>query len=179
MLKGKSVLLRNIEKSDLSQLLEWRNRPSYRRFFREYRELNTSQQEKWFESKVMNSSDTIMFAILETAQNKLIGACGLCYIDWINRNADFSIYIGKDNLYIDDVYAIEASKLLIEYGFNELNLHRLWTEIYSIDTKKQNMFPKLGFSLEGRQKESHWTEGAWVDSLYYGLVDKDYKELLI
>ena len=69
-----------------------------------------------------------------------MGACGLCYIDWINRSADFSIYIGYKDLYIDDIYAIEAGVLLKDYGLNILNLHRLWAEIYSIDNKKKIFF---------------------------------------
>jgi len=172
MLKGKKVGLRSIEESDLKQLLEWRNQPEYRRFFREYRELNSSNQKMWFESKVLQDKNTEMFAVIELETQKLIGACGLCYIDWVNRNADFSIYIGKDNLYIDEVYAIEAAQLMIEYGFNELNLHRLWSEIYDFDEVKQSMFAKLRFSFEGRHKETHWTEGVWCDSFYYGLLRK-------
>ena len=44
-------------------------------------------------------------AFEELATGRLLGACGLCYIDFINRSADFSIYIGADDLYIDELYA--------------------------------------------------------------------------
>ena len=170
MLKGDVVYLRAIEKSDLQQLLDWRNHVEFRKFFREYRELNSENQERWFEQKVMGDKSTIMFSIVDLKTGELLGACGLCYIDWINRNADFSIYIGKDNLYIDDDFAIDAAKIMMKYAFDELNLHRLWTEIYDIDEKKKKMYDRLGFVLEGRHKETHWTEGKWVDSLYYGKV---------
>lgn len=170
MLIGETVGLRAIEREDLPVLMEWRNRTEYRRFFREYRELSSLHQDNWFESKVMRDNSTEMFSIIELASKELIGACGLCYIDWINRNADFSIYIGKDFLYIDEVYAIDAARVLMRYGFEELNLHRLWAEIYDFDVKKQKLFETLGFSFEGRHKEQHWTEGKWCDSLYYGIV---------
>lgn len=172
MLKGEYTVLRAIEKADLNQLLEWRNQPEFRKYFREYRELNSYNQDKWFESKVINDKSTVMFAIEDISSGELLGACGLCYIDWINRNADFSIYIGKNNLYIDDLYAIDASRIMMNYAFNELNLHKLWSEIYSIDDKKKNMFNVLGFDFEGCHKETHWTEGRWVDSNYYGFVNK-------
>ncbi len=176
MLKGKYVGLRAIENADLPQLLEWRNKPEYRRFFREYRELNSEQQNKWFESKVCNDSSIRMFAIEDLINGKLIGACGLCYIDWVNRNADFSIYIGPDNIYIDDKYAIDAGLVMIKYGFKELNLHRLWSEIYDIDEAKKKMFKTLGFTLEGTHRQTHWTEGKWVNSLFYGLLESEYKK---
>lgn len=171
MLKGKCVGLRAIELSDLNSLLEWRNRPEYRCFFREYRELGMENQKRWFESKVINDEHTKMFAIIELDTEELIGACGLCYIDWPNRCADFSIYIGKDNVYIDDKYAIDAAQVMIRYGFDELNLHRLWSEIYDIDEKKKKMFADLGFIHEATHKATHWTDGRWVDSLYYRLIN--------
>ena len=126
MLKGKYVGLRAIEESDLSQLLLWRNQPNYRRFFREYRELSQTNQRNWFDSKVLNDKSTEMFSIVDVNTGELLGACGLCYIDWINRNADFSIYIGKDDLYMAEGDAIEAAQIVRTYGFEELNLHRLW-----------------------------------------------------
>jgi len=78
MLKGNLVGLRAIEKTDLTQLLQWRNIPEFRRFFREYRELSNENQLLWFEKYVMDDPNTIMFAIVELATEKLIGACGLC-----------------------------------------------------------------------------------------------------
>lgn len=168
MIKGESVGLRAIERTDLNQLLEWRNKPEFRLFFREYRELNMDNQIQWYEKFILNDPNTRMFAIIELATGELIGACGLCYIDWVNRNADFSIYIGKDDLYIDDIYAIDAAKIMEKYGFEELNLHRLWAEVYSNDEKKLAFFEKMNFQNEGRFKETHWTEGRWIDSLFYG-----------
>lgn len=173
MLKGKVVGLRAIEEKDLEVLLNWRNQPEYRRFFREYRELNRENQKKWFENKVMADEHTRMFSIIELDSEQLIGACGLCYIDWPNRCADFSIYIGKDNLYIDEIYAVDASNILINYGFDELNLHRLWTEIYDIDQKKKWLFASLGFVHEATHLSTHWTGGQWVDSWYYRLLKEE------
>ena len=173
MIKGKIVGLRAVEEKDLEQLLEWRNRPEYRKFFREYREINFESQKRWFESKVISDEHTRMFSIVDIKTGQLLGACGLCYIDWPNRCADFSIYIGKDNLYIDDTFAVEAGELLIKYGFEELNLHRLWCEIYDIDDNKKLLFDNLGFVQEALHKETHWTEGKWVDSLYYRLIRKE------
>lgn len=172
MLKGKYVGLRAIEASDLEQLLLWRNQPNYRRYFREYRELNHANQMSWFDSKVLNDKSTEMFSIVDIDTGELLGACGLCYIDWVNRNADFSIYIGENDVYIDDKYAMDAAKIMMKYGFEELNLHRLWSEIYSFDDAKKIMFDKLGFKLEGVHKETHWTEGRWCDSLFFSYILK-------
>lgn len=173
MLKGDIVGLRAIEQGDLDQLLAWRNRPEYRRYFREYRELNSGQQQRWYDTVVNGDSATRMFSIVELANSRLLGACGLCYINWVDRNADFSLYIGADDLYIDERFALDAARVLIRYGFDELNLHRLWSEIYDFDHPKQDLFDQLGFSLDGRHRQTHWSEGGWHDSLFYSLLRGD------
>ena len=174
MLKGRLVGLRAVEKTDLKQLLEWRNQSNYRRFFREYRELSFDHQIEWYERKVLKDEHTRMFSIIISETNELIGACGLCYIDWVNRCADFSIYIGKDDLYVDNKYAVDASEILIKYGFEELGLHRLWSEIYDIDNGKKKLFEEIGFEHEAIHKSTHWTDGQWVDSWYYRLLIDEY-----
>lgn len=176
MISGKYVGLRAIEKEDLPQLREWRNNPDLRKFFREIAEISKTNQEAWFESINSKNSPHKMFAIIKLDTNELMGACGLCYIDWINRSADFSIYLGYNNLYIDDVYAIEAAKIMRNYGFDILNLHRLWAEIYTLDAQKKAFFNTLGFKLDGELRETYWYDKQWYNSLFYSLLDHETKK---
>ncbi len=164
-----------MEEEDLPQLLEWRNDPQFRRFFREYRELNHAQQRAWFETKVNNDLFTRMFSIVKAEDGRLLGACGLCYIDWVNRTADFSIYIGYNGLYIDETFAPDAARAMAGYAYGELGLNRLWAEIYSFDVKKKAFFETLGFTLEGTHRQTHWAEGAWCDSFFFGLLRSDWE----
>lgn len=173
MIVGRCTALRAIEEGDLAQLLAWRNRPELRRFFREYRELNSTQQRQWFDARVNGDPSTRMFAVVHTDTDTLLGAAGLCYIDWVNRTADFSLYIGHEGLYIDTVLAPDAATAMIGYAFDELGLNRLWSEIYAFDTAKTRFFEQLGFSLDGRHRQTHWAEGAWHDSLYFSLLASD------
>lgn len=166
------VGLRAIENGDLEQLRQWRNDPEYRIYFREHREISAEAQLHWFENVVLPCKNSYMFSI--TFDDELVGCAGLVYVDTINRNADLSIYIGKDRLYIDDEIAPKAANLLIEYAFQELNLHKLWTEVYSIDNKKQHFFEKiLNFEKEGVLSQHHYTCGKWVDSIFYGRIKCD------
>jgi len=175
MLKGKKIILSSVEKYDLTQLKIWRNNPDFRKNFREYRELNDEMQYNWFDKFVINDKNTIMFAIRDIANNELLGCCGLCYINWIHRYADLSFYIGKDNLYVDDIYALEAVDLLIRYGFNELGLNKVWTEIYEFDKIKINFLHKYGFKKDGQLRENYFYDGNWWDSIIFSLLKKEYK----
>ena len=147
MLEGKKVSLKAVERKDLPKLLEWRNKKNFKKFFREYRILNINQQRKWFLDVVEGDKKTVMFSIILNKNQQLIGACGLTYIDWVQKNADFSIYIGDKNIYIDNVLALEAGKLLLQYGFSDLCLNRIWAEIYDFDKKKIELFKTNSFKL--------------------------------
>lgn len=174
MLKGNTTALRAIEKEDLKQLLAWRNNPNLRKYFREYRELSSEHQDFWYNNCVLNDKNTIMFSIIKLDNYELIGACGLCYINWIDKNADFSIYIGYDEIYIDNTYADDASNVLLKYAFEEIGLHRVWAEIYEFDEQKKEMFNRLGFVLEGTQRETHWSLGKWWNSYLYSKLKYEF-----
>jgi RimJ/RimL family protein N-acetyltransferase len=176
MISGNKIGLRAIEKLDLPLLKYWRNNPAFRRNFREVRELNDYNQELWFERTCRSSSD-FMFIIVRLEDNEPLGAAGLLYINWINRSADFSFYIGYEDKYIDEIgYAEEATKLLIDYGFNNLNLNKIWMELYEFDTKKINFFKnKFNFKQDGILRQNCYEEGRYWDSFIISLLISDYK----
>lgn len=175
MLKGEKVYLCAIEREDLNTLRIWRNNEEFKKHFREYRQINSDMQEKWFENKVLNDISTIMFSIKRVSDDKLLGCCGLCYINWVNRNADLSLYIGHDGAYIDENgYALESCKLLFEYGFNQLGLNKIWTEIYEFDDKKKDLYEKLGLKVDGILRENYFYEGKWWNSMILSILRKDF-----
>jgi len=168
MIKGQLIGLRAIEPEDLPILLEWRNNPENRKYFREWRELNSQHQTEWFENHVLSESSPVMFAIVALEDGTLLGACGLTYIDWVHRNSEISIYIGKG--YLDDVVAPEALDLLVNYGFSEAGLHRLFIRVYDYDLKRHALARQAGFTLEGMMKDAHFCGGKFHHECIYGLL---------
>jgi len=177
MITGKLTGLRAVETSDLEQLKHWRNLPSFRRNFREVRELNNDNQQKWFQLLQNNAARDYMFSIVDLKDNSLIGACGLLYINWMIRSADFSFYIGKDEHYIDDKgYAEDAVNLLVNYGFNNLNLHKIWMELYEFDNKKLDFFRnKFNFKIDGTLRDNCFEDGRYWNSHIISLLREEFE----
>ncbi|MNZ94142.1 hypothetical protein D3C78_1132430 [compost metagenome] len=73
-------------------------------------------------------------------------------------------------MYIDEKFADDVARVMITYAFEELGLHRLWSEIYDFDTLKQSFFARLGFELDGCHRHTHWSSGKWNNSLFYSLL---------
>lgn len=176
MLTGKKTGLVAVERNDLLQLRDWRNNSEFRKHFREYKELSMANQEDWFQKKVLKDPSTIMLSIRRLSDNLLIGICGLVYINWIHRNADLSLYIGWNDEYIDDNgFAEDACIELLRYGFKELNLNRIWTEIYEFDLKKKILYEKLGFYKDGTLRQSYFYDGKWWNSYLYSILQNEFK----
>jgi len=176
MIKGKKVGLRAVEKEDLILLRDWRNITDFRRNFREVRELSLTDQFEWFESLQRSKDTNFMFTIVDLATNKAIGAAGLLYINWIIRSGDFSFYIGENEKYIgNDGIAKEAASLLIEYGFNNLNLHKIWMELYEYDLQKINFFTKIfNFKKDALLRDNCFEDGKYWNSLIISLINKNH-----
>ena len=180
MIKGEKVYLAALEREDLSELMNWRNREDFRKYFREYKEISSTMQEKWFESKVINDPTTLMFSIKRISDDELLGCCGLCYINWIHRYADLSLYIGWNNEYIDkEGYAEESCRLLFNYGFNELGLNKIWTEIYEFDVKKKELYDNFGFNLDGTLRENYYHNGKWWNSYILSILSKEFNNKIL
>ncbi len=176
MIKGEKISLRAVSEDDLPSLLSWRNNPDFRKYFREYRELTLQNQKQWFDRYVVNDNTTLMFSIvLNDDKQTLIGACGLCYINHVNRNADLSLYIGHEDAYIDDKgYAAESCDLLFRYGFGELNLHKIWTEIYEFDQPKFKLYSEIGLTQDGLLRDNYFHDGRWHNSRMMSILAKEY-----
>lgn len=172
MIKGEFVGLRAVEKEDLQLLRDWRNLTDFRKHFREVRELSLSDQEAWFESLQKTKHFNFMFTIIDLQTNTPIGAAGLLYINWVIRSADFSFYIGEEKIYVgEDEKTKEAAQLLIDYGFKNLNLHKIWMELYEFDSKKINFFlNEFGFKKDGKLRDNCYENGRYWDSLIISLI---------
>lgn len=176
MIKGKLVYLSAVERQDLEQFRDWRNNEDFRKYFREYREINTDMQEKWFKDKVMNDMSTMMFSIKRVSDDKLLGCCGLCYINWIHRNADLSLYIGNDESYIDEEgYALESCLLLFKHAFYQLGLNKIWTEIYEFDEQKKKLYTNIGLKIDGILREDYFYNGQWWNTIILSIIKKDFE----
>lgn len=174
MIKGKNVGLRAVEKEDLPYLRDWRNIADFRKHFREVRELSLTDQEAWFESLQKTKHINYMFTIVDLETGKPIGAAGLLYINWVIRSGDFSFYIGDEKMYIgNDGRAKEAAQLLIDYGFKNLNLNKVWMELYEFDLQKIDFFIKeFNFVKDGLLRDNCFENGRYWDSLIISLISK-------
>lgn len=171
MLKGKKVILREIQEEDLETLLRWRNSPDTLPYVRTYRPLTMLNQEEYFK-KISFDLSMIMFLICLPVENVEIGYCGLQNINWKERSAEVSILIEKK--YREKGYGEDALRLLLDYGFKNLGIHRIWAEIWEYAKHSVSLFEKVGFKNEGRLRDVHFWDGKYYDSLIYSILESEH-----
>jgi RimJ/RimL family protein N-acetyltransferase len=69
--------------------------------------------------------------------------------------------------------APEVSKLLINYGFEELNFHKIYTSIFSPDKRSLRVAEKIGFKHEGTLKEQIYIDGEFVNELRFAIFQNE------
>jgi RimJ/RimL family protein N-acetyltransferase len=71
-------------------------------------------------------------------------------------------------------YATEVSKLLIEFGFETLNLHRIFATCDPRNVGSYKVLEKIGMTKEGRIREDLLLKDGWRDSLLYSILEQEW-----
>lgn len=158
-MKGKKILLRQLQLSDSDTYFKWINNKELVEFNSSYRPVSSFAHNNWFEN-VSKKSDLVIFSIEELQTKKLIGSCSLRNIDFIHRNAELQIRIGEENL-LGKGYGSEAVELLLKFGFNNLNLYRIYLHVFEDNIRAIKSYEKNGFEKEGLLKSAAYINGKY------------------
>jgi UDP-4-amino-4,6-dideoxy-N-acetyl-beta-L-altrosamine N-acetyltransferase len=162
------VRLVSLNREDLETLREWRNSDWLRPYVREYRLLSMVNQRDWLDH-ISRSREVEMFGV--DFYGGLIGVCGLCNVNWVNRTAEISLYIASAHQ--GKGFASQVLDLLRQRAFGEFNLHRLWAEIFDFNVASIALFQRSGYTLEGRLRQHFLKLGQYRDILIYGLLREE------
>lgn len=99
-------------------------------------------------------------------KRELVGVVGYHYVNYANKKATIGYWLDKDSQGKGIMTA--AVNLIIKYGFENLDLHRV--EIMcAVENEASNAVAlRLGFEKEGTIKESEWVDDHFVDQNIYG-----------
>ena len=170
MLSDDFLYLRKLEESDLDRIWEWIHRPDIYLAIGMQVPVSKSAQKRWFDD-LDRSNSKIVFAICLSENNNHVGNVSLDLIDYRHRNARLSIFVSDHDLRGKGIGS-KAMKLLIEYAFTFLNLHRIYCKTTAGDERIANFYKRLGFEIEGQLREHEYIKGKYLDKIMLGLINK-------
>lgn len=174
MISGQKVTLRAVEPNDIPLLWEWTQDEELMRL-RDYpmppKSLDQARREA--EEQSDECLRHLHLAII-TLDGELIGETSLREIDQRNRSAVFTIAIGKKD-YWGHGYGSDATRILMKYAFEQLNLHRVDLFVHAWNERAIKAYEKCGFQHDGRLREAHFMDGKYSDVLLMGLLYEDFR----
>jgi diamine N-acetyltransferase len=171
MLKGKMIELRAVEREDLPRYVAWFNDPDVMRYFGTYEPMSLAQEERWYESQFDNPQ-VRNFAVYY--QGEHVGGAGYAHLNWRDRSAEVGLLIGRKDLW-DQGLGTDVLRTLVQFGFEQLNLHRIYLRVYAENARGVHCYEKVGFRHEGRQREAVFRHGRWHDLINMSILEHEYR----
>jgi len=172
-LTGDRIVLRPLDAEDLDRCLRWINDPEIRAKIGRRHPMSRTQEEAWLAGQYQRE-DQINLAIVAVDGDRHIGNCGFNTIDFVNRCAEFGILIGERDAW-GQGYGPEAARLILEYGFQELGLHRIELGVYSFNERAIRAYEKVGFVREGAEREAYFRHGEFHDHIRMSVLESEWR----
>lgn len=173
---GKNIYLapKNIE--DAEKYAEWLNDFRTTDYLGMSGKIMTLEKEKEYLANHMDEEAT--FNIVTLAEDKLIGTVGLESIDHLNRRGTLGIFIG-DVEEREKGYGTEAINLILDYGFNYLNLNNIKLDVVEFNERAIACYKKCGFKECGRRRKCEFIDGKYYDRISMDMLRDEFKEKYI
>lgn len=162
------IYLRLMTYEDTEKIVEWRNSDSVRKRFI-YQGLFTKEShENWIKTMV-ETGKVVQMIICETGTDKPVGSVYVRDIDRVHNKAEYGIFIGEKDARSKG-YGTAAARLMVQYCFEELSLHRLFLRVYAENGRAIRSYEKAGFVKEAHLRDDVYIDGEYKDIVLMGIL---------
>ena len=175
-IQGDIIDLVSLNSEHVNLYVKWENTPSVRIYSRNIIPHTIEDMKKFFEPSERGLKKEISFEVWHKKDEKPIGFGEVADIDWYGQKAYLGLIIGVPEYWGQNI-GEEATKLIVEYAFNELNLYKLDAHINSANTGSWRCAEKNGFIREATLKRDSYVNGKYFDTYKYSLFKDDWVKL--
>ena len=169
---GERIYLRPLEREDAPIFVPWVNDQEITRNLILYRPMNRDQEEE-FIARASKDQAGMVLGIALRKDDRLIGNTGFHALHLKDRHIGFGILIG-DKTEWDRGYGTEATALMARYGFETLNLNRIWLHVYEHNSRGRRAYEKVGYQVEGTLRKHSYRDGRYWDVIVMGLLREEW-----
>jgi RimJ/RimL family protein N-acetyltransferase len=172
VITGKKIVLREYQAEDAEALLMGAHDPVIRRLTGTHATFTLEQTQRYI-ANYAEAEDRAGFVIAKPETLEPLGEVVILEIDKENRNAHIRITLFT----VDDLnkgYGGEAMRLMVDYGFRALNLHRIGLDVFSFNERAVHVYEKIGFKREGVERDSLFYDGEFHDTILMGILEDEW-----
>jgi len=118
--------------------------------------------------------DYYRWAVIEKASGECIGQIAYFLVDSKNHFAEIEYCIGAE--FQCRGYATEATKAVIAFGFDRINLHKVQICTKTINKPSRRVIEKCGFTYEGTLRDYFFMNGEYVGRHYFSILREEYED---
>jgi ribosomal-protein-serine acetyltransferase len=122
--------------------------------------------------KFANNEDEIALNIV--FEREIVGGIGFHEINWRDKSAEIGYWLSKDAT--GKGLITKSVGKLIDYGFDEMKLHRIVIKCVPENSKSCAVAERLGFTKEGTEREAGWLHTRFVDHIVYSMLEREWGE---
>jgi UDP-4-amino-4,6-dideoxy-N-acetyl-beta-L-altrosamine N-acetyltransferase len=160
-----------VEEKHLVKLKQWINNPNVHDFIQPRTPLTIDEIRKKYLS-TPSEMKNIHYIIL-SGDKIPVGVVSLKNLHFVNRRAEFSIFIGEDE-YRGKGYGKCATIEILKFAFVKLNLNKVFLEVYEFNKNAVELYKKIGFNIEGNLKSHSYKNGKYRNLLIMGIFRDDF-----
>lgn len=172
MLTGERVRLRAFEIADAETVWRWYQDHEFSVLDGNIYGASLETIRAFVQSMGSPSFSNVSFGI-ETEDGALIGLIRLKRGAPEDRHADFGIAI--ERAYWSRGYGTDATRTILKFAFEEMNLHRVSLGVLDYNTRAQRCYEKCGFRVEGRERQARFRNGHWCDHIMMGILQDEFR----
>ncbi len=116
-----------------------------------------------------------VFSIVDRHSERVIGRGLLFSVNAVDRSAMLGIVIGEKSCW-GQGYGQEATRLLLDYAFNLLNLHSVMLGAFAFNERALAVYRKVGFREIGRRREARLIGGRTYDVVLMDILEDEFRE---
>lgn len=176
-LEGKRTYLRGITAQDVPRIAAWSDdRVVTRYLFRGAYPADVDTMERARQQSVANPHE-VELAVMDRDDDAFIGTTGLHGINWVARTGEFRILLGE-KAYWGKGAGTEVCLLMCAYGFEVLNLNKVWLGVTSDNIGALRSYEKSGFVKEGALRQEVYRNSTFYDAIRMSLLRTEYDAAL-
>ncbi len=175
-IKTDRLVLRDFQASDLSDYGRLWAGVRFQRFCSERESAPDKVDElvKMFIAQALEQPRTQYQLAITTQAGCLIGSCGVRITSLEDQQGSVGIELGE--AYWGNDHALEAAHAMLEFGFSNLGLHRIFAETISKNHAAIALARKLGMREEGELRENRWFKAQWWNTTLCSILKPEWEE---